>query len=180
MQERLSSSAEKQPTGGIEAIVKLYVQLGNIFALSEQKVHRLRMMSQHTDSGDFSFRYVRENCQKDIAAIDAGIRELLKREPTRGYVDVCSPEIITGWVQYVRYPELPVTLGIYFDQKLTAQIVADRYRRDLEEANQGSGQHSFEFNPPRELFLRSEVIEIKTPNGSMIGAYRTRPPGSSG
>ena len=52
MQERLSSSAEKQPTSGIEAIVKLYVQLGNIVALSEQKVHRLRMMSQHTDSGE--------------------------------------------------------------------------------------------------------------------------------
>ena len=118
---------------------------------------------------------MRENCQKDIAAIDAGIRELLKREPTRGYVDVWSPEIISGWVQYVRYPELPVTLGIYFDQKPTAQIVADRYRRDLEEANLGSGQHSFEFNPPRELFLRSEVIEVKTPNGSVIGAYRTRP-----
>ena len=148
MQERSSSSAEKQPTSGIEAIVKLYVQLGNVFALSEQKVYRLRLMSQHTDSSDFSFRLLRQHCQKDIAAIDAGIRELLKREPTRGYVDICSPEIISGWAQYVRYPEIPVTLGIYFDRKLTAQIVADRYRHDLEEANLGNGQHSFGFNPP--------------------------------
>jgi hypothetical protein len=35
-------------------------------------------------------------------------------------------------------------------------------------APQGSGQHSFEFICPKELFLRSEVIEVKAPNGSVI------------
>jgi hypothetical protein len=86
-------------------------------------------MSQHAESSDFSFKLLRENCQKNISAIDAGIRELLKQEPIRGYVDVCSPETITGWAQYVRYPEIPVTLGLFFDQKLAAQVVANRYRR---------------------------------------------------
>ena len=76
MEERSISPINELPASGIEAIVKLYVQLGNIFALSELKVHRLRLMSQHTESSDFSFKLVRENCQKDIAAIDAGIREL--------------------------------------------------------------------------------------------------------
>jgi hypothetical protein len=167
MQQREISS-EKQPAGGIEATVKLYVQLGNLFALSEQKVHRLKLMSQHNDTADFSFRLLLDHCQKDIAAIDAGIRELLKRAPCRGYVEVCGPEKIAGWAQYVRYPEIPVTLGIYFDQKLAAQIVADRYRADLKEANLGSGQHSFEFVGSKELFLRSELIEVKAPNGSVI------------
>ena len=179
MEERSISRTDEQAASGIEAIVKLYVQLGNLLALSEQKLHRQRLMSQHTQSSDFSFKLMRENCQRDIAAIDAGIRELLKREPTRGHVDVCSPETIAGWAQYIRYPELPVTLGIYFDQKLGAQIVADRYRRDLEEANLGSGQHSFEFIPTKELLLGSEVIEVRAPNGTVIAEYRTRPSASS-
>jgi hypothetical protein len=49
MQERAISS-EKQPASAIEAIVKLYVELGNILAVSEQKVHRLKLMSQHNDT----------------------------------------------------------------------------------------------------------------------------------
>lgn len=170
------SSSDEQRASGIEAIVRLYVQLGNLLALSEQKVHRQTLMSRHTQSSDFSFKLMREDCQRDITVIDAGIRELLKREPTRGYVDLCSPEKIAGWAQYVRYPELPVTLGIYFDQTLATQIVADCYRPDLEAANLGSGQHSFEFTPPKDL-VYSEAIEVRAPNGSVIGAYRI---GSSG
>jgi hypothetical protein len=171
MEEQPISPTEKQPPSGIEAIVKLYVRLGNILALSEQKLHRQRLMSMslHSDSSDFSFRLLHEHCQNDIAAIDAGIRELLKREPTRGYVDVCSRERVAGWAQYIQYPELPVTLGIYLDKKLAAQIVADRYRRDLEEANLGSGQYGFEFIPPKELFLDAEVVEVRAPNGTAIG-----------
>lgn len=179
MAESSTPPTEEQSATGIEATVKLYVKLGNIVALSEQKMHRLKLLSQHKDTSEFSLRVLREHCQKDIVAIDAGIRELLKREPSRGYVDVCSPEKIAGWAQYVRYPELPVTLGVYFDQKLAAQVVANRFRRDLEEAKLGSGQHGFEFIPPKELFLGAEVIEVKAPNGSLVGEYRAKPPASS-
>jgi hypothetical protein len=173
MEEQPISPTEKQPPSAIEAIVKLYVRLGNILALSEQKLHRVRLMSLHNDSNDFSFRLLREDCQNDIATIDAGIRELLKREPTRGYVDVCSPERVAGWAQYIRYPELPVTLEVYLDQKLLAQVVADRYGRDLEEANLGSGQHGFEFILPKELFLSAEIVEVKAPNSTAINGCRT-------
>ena len=31
-----------------------------------------------------------------------------------------------------------------------------------------------------DIFKGEHLIEVKTPNGSVIGAYRTRPPGSSG
>ena len=131
MEESATSSTEEQHTSGIDATVKLYVRLGNLLALSDQKVHRLNLLSQHNGTTDFGLKLLRESCQKDIAAIDAGIRALLKQEPTRGYVDVCKPDMVSGWAQYVRYPELPVTLAIYFDQKLVAQILADCYRPDL-------------------------------------------------
>jgi hypothetical protein len=175
MEETSMSSSEQRPASGIEATVKLYVRLGNMSALTEQKLHRLKLLAQYKDAGEFSFGLLREHCERDIAAIDAGIRELLKREPSRGHVDVYTPERIVGWAQYIRYPEIPMKLEIFFDQKLAGQTIAGRYRRDLEEANLGSGQHGFEFVPPKDLYLNAEIIEVKTPNGTTIGTHRTRP-----
>jgi hypothetical protein len=64
-------------------------------------------------------------------------------------------------------------LEIFFDQKLVGQTIASRYRRDLEEANLGSGQHGFEFVPQKDLYLNAEIIEVKTSNGTIIGTHRT-------
>ncbi|MBV8745426.1 MAG: hypothetical protein JO134_10335 [Xanthobacteraceae bacterium] len=71
-------------------------------------------------------------------------------------------------------------LEILFDQKLTGQAIASRYRRDLEEANLGSGQHGFEFVPEKDLYLNAEIIEVKMPNGAIIGTHRTRPSAGAG
>jgi hypothetical protein len=72
----------------------------------------------------------------------------------------------------VRYPDIPVKLDIHFDQKFAGQTVADRYRRDLEQveqANLGNGRHGFEFVPEKELFLNAEIVEVRAPNGGVIG-----------
>jgi hypothetical protein len=175
MEKTSSSPGEQHPASGIEASVRLYVRLGDISALTEQKLHRLKLLAQHKDSSEFNFELLREHCERDILAIDAGIRELLQREPTRGYVDVYTPERISGWAQYVRYPEIPVKLAIFFDQNLIGQTVANQYRRDLEEANLGSGRHGFDFLPQRDLFLSAEFIEVKTPNGIAICFALTHP-----
>lgn len=166
----MEESSQRQSASGIEATVKLYVRLGNMSALTEQKLHRLKLLTEHKDITGFSFGLLREHCERDIVAIDAGIRELLKQEPTRGYVDVCTPERISGWAQFVRYPDIPVKLAIHFDQEFAGQTVADRYRRDLEQANLGSGRHGFEFVPEKELFLNAEIVEVRAPNGAIIGA----------
>jgi hypothetical protein len=178
MAESSTSPAKQQSGGGIEPTVKLYVRLGNMSALTEQKLHRLKLLAEYKDTSEFSFRLLREQCERDIGAIDAGIRELLEREPTRGHVDVRTPERISGWAQFVRYPEIPVKLTIHFDQKPAGQTVADRYRRDLEQANLGSGRHGFDFTPQKELFLDAKVVDVKAPNGTIIGTYGTEPSAS--
>jgi hypothetical protein len=169
-----SSTSQRQSASGIEATVKLYVRLGNMSALTEQKLHRLKLLAEHKDITGFSFGLLREHCERDIVAIDAGIRELLKQEATRGYVDVCTPERISGWAQFVRYPEIPVKLAIYFDQKPAGQTLADQYRRDLEQEKLGSGRHGFEFIPQKDLFLDAKVVEVRAPNGTIIGTYGTQ------
>jgi hypothetical protein len=178
MQHQPILATDKQSTieRGIESTVQLYVRLENLAALSELRelrVNRLKFLSQSADTEQFSFSLLRDHCQKDITAIDAGTSELLKGESLRGHVDVFSFQKIAGWAQYVQHPEIPVTLGIHFDNELAVQVVADRYRGDLKAANVGSGHHSFEFIPSK-LFLSSQVIEVKAPNGKVIGQYKKR------
>jgi hypothetical protein len=178
MEKGLTSLDEQLSGNGIEAAIKLYVRLGNISALTDQKLHRSKLLAQYKDkdSDAFNFRLLRERCEQDLSAINAGIRELLKHETTRGYLDVCTPERISGWTQFVRHPEIPVELTVYFDQKSVGQTVADQYRHDLEQANLGSGRHGFEFVPEKTLFLAAKVVEVKAPNGTIIETYRNEPP----
>jgi hypothetical protein len=173
MQDQPIVATEKESESGIASTVQLYVRLKNIAALSELRelrVDRLKFLSQYADTEEFSFSLLRDHCQNDITAIDAGISELLKGVPSRGHVDAFSIKRIAGWAQYVQHPDIPVTLGIYFDNELALQVVADRYRPDLKTANQ-SGHHGFEFDPGK-LFLSSQVIAVKAPNGKTIGEYR--------
>jgi hypothetical protein len=166
-------ATKEELESGIASTVQIYVRLKDISALSKLKVQRLKLMTQHRDTEAFNFGLLRERCQKDIRAIDAGIRELAKDEPLRGNVDVFSFPKIAGWAQYIQYPEVPLTLEIQFDEKVVVRVVADRYRADLKAANLGSGHHGFEFVPWK-LFLSSQVIEVKAPNGKPIGEYRKR------
>jgi hypothetical protein len=177
MQDQPATDKQSTIERSIESTVQLYVRLKNIAALSELRelrVNRLKFLLQCADTEQFSFSLLREHCQKDIRAIDAGLLELAKDEPLRGHVGVFSFQKIAGWAQYVEHPETPVTLGIYFDNELAVQVVADCYRRDLEAANLGSGHHGFNFVPSKELFLSSEVIEVKAPNGKVIAQHKNR------
>jgi hypothetical protein len=174
MQRQAIGAADEESTSGIKSTVQLYVRLENTVALSELRelrVNRLKFLSQCADTEQFSFSLLREHCQKDIRAIDAGLLELAKDEPLRGHVDVFSFQKIAGWAQYVQHPEIPVTLGIYFDNEPAVQVVADRYRPDLKAKKLGSGHHGFEFIPAK-FFLSSQVIEVRAPNGKVIGKYK--------
>src|SRR6202034_3973290 len=66
----------------------------------------------------------------------------------RGFVDRITPHVIEGWAQNVDHPEAPVCLDIYAGGRLIGQVLANRYRDDLERAGLGSGCHGFAFTPP--------------------------------
>jgi hypothetical protein len=79
----------------------------------------------------------------------------------RGYIDLISPHCIAGWAQSVNHPEAPVCLDIYAGDKLIGQVLANRYREDLEQADLGSGRHSFEFAPPAGLAFAPDAVEVR-------------------
>ena len=86
---------------------------------------------------------------------------IVAEAPTlRGYVDKVSLSGIAGWAQIVECPEAPVCLDIYVGGKLIGQTLANRYRKDLEQAGLGSGRHSFAFAPPAGLIFAPDVVEV--------------------
>jgi hypothetical protein len=69
--------------------------------------------------------------------------------PLRGFVDLISGRSIAGWAQNLDHRDAPVCLDVFADGVLIGQILASRYRGDLERAGIGNGAHAFEFTPPQ-------------------------------
>ena len=55
----------------------------------------------------------------------------------RGHVNRVSDNCIAGWAQNADHPEAPVCLDIYAGGQLIGQVLANRYREDLERARLG-------------------------------------------
>jgi Hint domain len=77
----------------------------------------------------------------------------------RGFVDEVAAHRVAGWAQTVDHPEAPVCLDIYADGELIGQVLANRYRDDLEQAGIGSGRHGFAFTSP--TALSSGTVEVR-------------------
>jgi Hint domain len=113
------------------------------------------------------------------AQCETGLGEL------RGSIDAIGPDGIAGWAQCVDYPEAPVCLEIYNNEELIAQVFADSYRRDLEQARIGSGRHGFDVPLPQGLLPTSvqvrraidgaplapvRPVTVRNPNGEAYAA----------
>ncbi len=81
--------------------------------------------------------------------------------PLRGYVDAVGPRRIEGWAQNIEHPDAPVCLDIYAGGRLIGQVLANRYRKDLEAAGLGSGRHSFVFTAPAGTALAANAVDIR-------------------
>jgi hypothetical protein len=97
-------------------------------------------------------------------AVRAGLES--SNEATRagnllGFVDRVTPHVIEGWAQNADHPEAPVCLDIYAGGRLIGQVLANRYREDLQHAGMGSGRHSFAFTPPAGLVFTLDAIEVQ-------------------
>jgi hypothetical protein len=69
--------------------------------------------------------------------------------------------LIEGWAQNVDHPEAPVCLDVFAGGRLIGQVLANRYREDLEQASIGSGRQSFTFTPPDGLIFNPRTIEVR-------------------
>jgi hypothetical protein len=88
----------------------------------------------------------------------------------RGFVDRVTPDVIEGWAQNTDHPEAPVCLDIYAGDRLIGQVLANRYRADLERTGIGCGRHSFSFTPPPGLALNASTVAARRSlDGAILG-----------
>jgi hypothetical protein len=114
--------------------------------------------------------YVIEAVRARIEA-RAGLRSLAPR-PSRlhGSVDVANARLIAGWAQSIEHPEAPVCLDVLAGGERIGQVLANRYRADLERAGLGSGRHSFEFMLPLGMSFAGRSIEVRrSQDGAKLG-----------
>jgi len=79
----------------------------------------------------------------------------------RGYVDFVGPDRVSGWAYNSDFPQVPVCLGIFAAGRLLGHVLANRYRKDLEQAGIGSGCYGFEFIAPLEMASAFDAVEVR-------------------
>ncbi len=70
-------------SSAIEQIVAAYVDLGNVQALQDMKLHRENLANSVRHRTDYSFGVLLGQIDDDIAAIDAGLGRLRHRAEAR-------------------------------------------------------------------------------------------------
>jgi hypothetical protein len=92
--------------------------------------------------------------------------------PLQGFVDQADAEIIRGWAWLPAHPGTKVYLEVVINGELVAELVANRYRADLQDAGYGDGYYSFDLRLPRPLspFSRHEVIVRRAADGEPLSA----------
>ena len=116
--------------------------------------------------------YEVETARRHIDA-RAGLRgqaETPPVDPLRGFVDIIGADGISGWAQNTDHPEAAVCLDVLADGRLIGQVLANRYRDDLQRAGLGSGRHGFEFTPrPGSAFAPATVEVRRSLDGAALG-----------
>ncbi len=91
--------------------------------------------------------------------------------PMQGFVDRVDAEVVSGWAWLNAHPGVKVRLDVMVNGKRVAEVVANRYRADLEAAGYGDGRHSFELSVPHPLspFSRHEILVCRSADGAPLG-----------
>jgi O-antigen biosynthesis protein len=80
----------------------------------------------------------------------------------KGGLDVVDLRKVIGWAQDDAQPGTPVSLLITDNDQLVGRVLANHYRRDLEEAGIGTGLYGFEFHFEKSLApLENHVLRVR-------------------
>jgi hypothetical protein len=91
-----------------------------------------------------------------------------------GFLDVASCDTIAGWTWFTGTPNQPLRVDILANGSQVAQVMADVFRQDLQNAGKGDGRHGFSFPTPARLKNgQSLAITVRVTNTSFTLNSRT-------
>ena len=117
-----------------------------------------RYCAQRLDEG-YEVEAVRRRIALRAGLVSEGISTLPGK--LRGFIDRVTRHVVEGWAQNADHPEAPVCLDILVSGRLIGRALANRHRKDLEQAGLGSGCHAFEFTPPYGLAFAPDAAEVR-------------------
>ncbi len=87
--------------------------------------------------------------------------------PLRGYVEIADRHSIAGWALQESHPDVPVRLEVVDNAVVIAEVLAKRYRPDLEAAGIGDGRHAFllDLAQPLDPCVEHEIIVRRAADG---------------
>jgi uncharacterized repeat protein (TIGR03803 family) len=87
--------------------------------------------------------------------------------PLRGYVEIADRRSIAGWALQESHPDVPVRLEVVDNAVVIAEVLAKRYRPDLEAAGIGDGRHAFllDLAQPLDPCVEHEIIVRRAADG---------------
>jgi glycosyltransferase involved in cell wall biosynthesis len=92
--------------------------------------------------------------------------------PLQGFVDRVDGEVVAGWAWLPAHPGTKVSLEVVINGEPVIELVANRYRADLQAIGLDDGYYGFELRLPRPLnpFSCHEVIVRRSADGEPLSA----------
>ena len=78
----------------------------------------------------------------------------------KGYFEAGSPNVVSGWVWDSDAPSRRLLVEVWAGETTLGQLIADRYRADLEEAGIGDACYAFRYELPSSLHINGQNIFV--------------------
>ena len=90
--------------------------------------------------------------------------------PLKSNVELANETTVAGWAQLAAHPDAAVRLEVLDNGVLLGEVVANRYRADLEKAGIGTGRHAFRFSSrqPLDPLIRHEIVVRRQSDGEPL------------
>jgi SAM-dependent methyltransferase len=90
-----------------------------------------------------------------------------------GYIDLLDQHTVAGWAADTTTPTAPLTVEVYFDDRLQATLSADLFRQDVKDAGYGDGRKGFMLAlPPGESFPPGRMAKLVVAGSDQVLATR--------
>jgi tRNA (mo5U34)-methyltransferase len=84
---------------------------------------------------------------RDQQSQQAADSRVIGGSPFEGYLDICTDNLIAGWVWNTQNPATHCAVDIVARGKLLARVTASDFRQDLRDNGIGNGAYGFSFTP---------------------------------
>ena len=112
--------------------------------------------------------YQLEAIRRRLAARAGAAAAAPSRDALRGHVEALEAGVLRGWAMDVAAPSAAVELNVIADGEWVGQVIANRYRADLDHARLGDGRCGFSVPVPASVTSLEQVTVRRVSDGARL------------